>query len=143
MKVAILIVGIAVILLWRHLSKKGQGSAGPDQMPNSDPEADVVIFFDDEQVRVTYPNGEVRSLHWAELSLVGIQTTDDGPLMSDVFWGLHGADGTPAIIYPQGASGEPALLAAMQKRLAGFDNEKVIQAMGCTNDAYFKVWMSK
>ena len=72
--------------------------------------------------------------------MVGIRTTDEGPFLPDVFWGLHGADKKPAVVYAQGATGEPALLEALQSRLNGFDNQKVIEAMGCTDNAFFLVW---
>jgi hypothetical protein len=32
------------------------------------------------------------------------------------------------------------LLAVLQERLTGFDNERVIRAMGSTSDAYLTVW---
>jgi hypothetical protein len=110
---------------------------------NFNPEARNVISFDDRQIRVTYPNGETRSILWTDITMVGIRTTDEGPFLPDVFWGLHGVDKSPAVVYPQGATGDSALLEAMQRRLAGFDNRKVIEAMGSADHAFFLVWEKK
>jgi hypothetical protein len=103
-------------------------------------EALCAITFDDLTITVRYPDGDTRVIGWDELTLVGIKTTDEGPFVADVFWGLHGPDGKPQVVYPQGATGEGELLAEMQGRLADFDNRQLIEAMGSTRDAYFVIW---
>ena len=139
MEIVIFVVGIGLFLLWKFSGKSASG-ADKENKQALHPEAQNVITFDDEQVRVTDQNGEIHSVRWADLTMVGIRTTDEGPFLPDVFWGLHGADKAPAVVYPQGATGESDLLEAMQKRLAGFDNRKLIEAMGCTGNAFFLVW---
>jgi hypothetical protein len=106
------------------------------------PEALCAVTFDDRAVTARYPNGETRAITWDELTLVGIKTTDEGPFVADVFWGLHGLDGKPQIVYPQGATGEGELLEEMQHRLVDFDNRQLIEAMGSTRDALFVIWQS-
>jgi hypothetical protein len=58
-------------------------------------------------------------------------------MVPDVFWLLHGTDGGCAI--PQGATGEKELLERLQA-LPGFDNAKVIEAMGSSSDRRFLCW---
>lgn len=106
------------------------------------PEALCAVTFDDRTITARYPNGDTRAIGWDELMLVGIKTTDEGPFVADVFWGLHGLDGKPRVVYPQGATGEGMLLEEMQRRLADFDNRQLIEAMGSTRDAFFVIWQS-
>jgi hypothetical protein len=100
----------------------------------------ISVAFDDASIRTTYPNGDTHGIAWRDLTAVGIRTTDEGPFAPDLFWGLHGPDGKPALVYPGGAAGEGELLAAMQRRLPGFDDGQVIEAMGASGNAFFLVW---
>ena len=99
----------------------------------------VKVEFTDTTISATYENGERRSVKWTALTKVGITTTDEGPMIEDVFWGLH-ADEAVKVVYPQGAIGAQELLKAMQSKLAGFDNEAVVHAMGSTRSAHITVW---
>jgi hypothetical protein len=104
------------------------------------PESLFVVRFDDEAITVTSPNGETQSVMWRDLTKVGIRTTDDGPAQPDVFWGLHTGAEKAALVFPGGATGEQEVLAAMESRLPGFDDNQVIKAMGSTSNAYFLIW---
>ena len=53
---------------------------------------------------------------------------------------MHGPDGEPRVVYPQGATGEGELLTEMQRRLVDFDNRQLIEAMGSTGNAFFLIW---
>jgi hypothetical protein len=125
------VAGIVLSLGWRV--RKGRRAVLM-------PEALCAVTFDDRTITVRYPYGETRAIGWSELALVGIKTTDEGPFVADVFWGLHGPDGKPQVVYPQGATGEEGLLAEMQRRLADFDNRQLIEAMGSTRNAFFVIW---
>jgi hypothetical protein len=131
--VVAIVVGIAFVLRWRL--RKGH-------RPVLMSEARCAVRFDDRIIAVRYPAGETRAIAWDELTLVGIKTTDEGPFVADVFWGLHGPDGKPQVVYPQGATGEEGLLAEMQRRLVDFDNRQLIEAMGSTRNAFFVIWQS-
>jgi hypothetical protein len=104
------------------------------------PEALDVVTFDERTITVRYSGGATRTIDWDELTMVGIKTTDEGPFVADVFWGLHGPDGGPRVVYPQGATGDGELLAEMQRRLVGFDDTQLIMAMGSTSNAFFVIW---
>ena len=89
---------------------------------------------------ITRVAGELReAVAWADLVWVRIYTTSAGPAVDDVFFALGGADGKGCLVAHDLAV-RSNLLAVMQERLPGFDNDQVIRAMGSTNDAYFTIW---
>ncbi|HEX5725013.1 MAG TPA: hypothetical protein VFX98_06080 [Longimicrobiaceae bacterium] len=98
------------------------------------PEESVVITVEGDRFTIAYPNGRTESGALSSVTDVAIETNDTGPFGSDVIWHLN-VDGR-LVSYAQGATGEGALLEALQ-RLPGFDNEAVIEAMGCTDNALF------
>ncbi len=100
-------------------------------------ESQVLVLFDEERVTAVYPDQSIEQVTWADLETVAIHTNDSGPWGSDVWWALTGASGECQ--YPMGATGEKEMLDRLQK-LDGFDNEVVIQAMLCTENAEFICW---
>lgn len=101
-------------------------------------EREVKLSWDDHQVSAAFPNGDCQSVSWESISCVAIETNDSGPWGADVWWLLEGSQGV--VSYPQGASGDEALLQELPSRLPGFRHEPVIQAMGCTYNARFVCW---
>ncbi len=97
----------------------------------------VLVAFDDERVTCDWPDGDSRVVTWDDLSAVVIHTTDTGPFAEDVFLVLDAADG--GCIIPQEAEGFPELIERLQQ-LTGFDNEALISAMTCTDNATFPCW---
>ena len=89
---------------------------------------------------VTRVAGELReAVAWADLVWVRIYTTGEGPAVEDVFFALGGADGKGCLV-PHDLAVRANLLAVLQERLHGLDNEQVIRAMGSAVDAYFTIW---
>jgi hypothetical protein len=89
---------------------------------------------------VTRVAGELReAVAWADLVWVRVYTTGAGPAVEDVFFALGGADGKGCLVAHDLAV-RSNLLAVLQERLPGFDNDQVLRAMGSTSDAYFTVW---
>jgi len=132
-----LVVGIgwlcgAGLFVFHALRPSGLGELGV---------AKVKVSFDGATITAQYGNGERRSIAWGDLVKVGITTTDEGPMVDDVFWGLYSSDRVE-VVYPSEAIGAQDLLGAMQTRLDGFDNEAVIRAMGSTANERFVVWQS-
>ncbi|VVE55659.1 hypothetical protein PHO31112_05018 [Pandoraea horticolens] len=99
----------------------------------------ITVTHDDDSITVTFPNGRTRSVNWDVLTKIVIRTTDEGPVVDDVFWELYVGDALK-LAYPQHADSDHRLLKAMQERLRGFDNEVVIEAMGSTGNANFTAW---
>jgi hypothetical protein len=93
------------------------------------------IIIDEQGVRRDLGGGRVESVSWDELREVRIVTTSAGPFVEDVFYLLVGDEGGCAV--PSFAAGD--LLPRLQS-LPGFDNQAVIHAMTCTDDASFVCW---
>ena len=100
----------------------------------------VRVYFDDDLISVYWKDDSHQFIRWSDLAAVIIKTTDQGPFAEDVFFILMSDDSQPGCVIPQGATGEYDLFLAMQNRLAGFDNEKVIEAMSSTQNNTFLVW---
>ena len=96
------------------------------------------VTIDELGVRRERSDGKVEQVAWKDLEEVQIVTTDEGPFVDDVFFLLIGADGTGCVV-PQEDPHSGALLNRLQE-LPGFDNGKVIEAMGCVENARFVCW---
>jgi hypothetical protein len=101
-------------------------------------EEDIVISTDDNAISATYPDGTVKSIPWANVQRVVIQTNDTGPWGSDVWWLFEGPD--QLCIYPLGATGAQEALAVLPQKFPGFDDNVVIRAMGSTSNRKFVCW---
>lgn len=98
------------------------------------------VTFDDEQITRTMRGGKTESIRWDQLREVHIVTTNEGPWADDVFWLLLG-DGVGCVV-PSESEGMQALLERLSA-LPGFDDKAVIEAMGCTDNNRFQVWMRR
>src|SRR4051812_17361617 len=100
--------------------------------------AKPAIQIDDNGIKRYLLDGTLEHVAWDELVEVFVMTTDAGPFVEDVFFVLEGKHGTGCVV-PQGAPESSQLLERLQ-RLPGFDNEAIIQAMSCTENARFVCW---
>jgi hypothetical protein len=100
-----------------------------------------VVTFDKNIIKCKRPNGAIESVKWNELQAVIIETTDQGPVVDDIFWILLGKNDSGCVI-PSESIGVKKILKAMQGALNGFDNEKVIEAMSCCENNKFLIWSS-
>lgn len=96
-----------------------------------------MLTISDKGVVFSRPSGPTERVDWADLRAVLLETTDQGPFLTDVFWILVGDQG--GCVIPQGIPGEDALLTRLQM-LDGFDNDAVIQAMASTSNQRFLCW---
>jgi hypothetical protein len=101
------------------------------------PYAAVKVWFDEEYAWVHWPEKEPQSLAWSSLIGVAVETTDQGPLMEDVWW--HLASKEKVVTYPGEATGTSEMLSRLQK-IPAFNNERLILAMGCTDNETFVLW---
>jgi hypothetical protein len=97
------------------------------------------ITITDDGVSRTLATGAVESVAWDDLTEVRLLTTGDGPWADDVFWVLEGGDG--GCVIPQSFVTE-AMLGRLQA-LPGFENERMIEAMGSTVEAEFVCWRAR
>jgi len=96
-----------------------------------------VVACDSTALQFQWARGSTTSIHWDDVQRVLIRTTDRGPFDDDVFFVVE-ASGENYVI-PQQAAGAEQLLSRLQQ-LPGFDNEAVIESMGCTDNKDFLCW---
>jgi hypothetical protein len=101
-------------------------------------ERKVMVQTDEHGISATYPDGTIQSIRWDAVRRVAIETNDSGPWGADVWWLIEGSQAH--CTYPGGATGEIEALKALESRLAGFNDERVVQAMGCTSNKRFVCW---
>ncbi|MEO1292312.1 MAG: hypothetical protein AAFV62_05695 [Pseudomonadota bacterium] len=109
------------------------------RLADTQPGIGVVMI---EEQRLTYlVPGETAGSGTVDLDAleaVEIRTTPLGPFVEDLYWVLTPQDGATLLI-PHGAVGAEAILPALE-RLSGLDYERVVDAMGSTDQAVFTIW---
>ena len=104
-----------------------------------EPESKWSLRLDGEGISVTDTGGQVKSLALRNLSGVIIETNDSGPWGPDVWWLLFGSDDRVSCAFPQGSTGEEAIIDYLSA-LPAFDHGEMIKAMTSTGNAVFPVW---
>lgn len=105
------------------------------------PKARWMVAIEDNVVRVIDLNGATNSLEMTELSAVVIETSDAGPWEADFWWLLLDRSGNLACAFPQGATGEQAVVDCLSA-LPGFDHGEMGNAIRSTRNHSFPVWRS-
>lgn len=95
------------------------------------------VTFDDQAVVVTFRNKRHESVRWSDLGTVAITIED--AFLPQPYWMLVGDPGKGGCVYPSDAVGANEMLAELQKRLPGFDNQAVVMAMGMMSGG-IQVW---
>ena len=104
-----------------------------------EPESKWEIAVDGNRISVRDEAGQVRSVARGDLSGVAIETNDSGPWGADVWWLLFDRSDQLACAFPQGATGEEAVIEYISG-LPSFDHGEMIKAMASTDNAVFAVW---
>lgn len=104
-----------------------------------EPESRWTVAFEGEAICVTDHTGKCSYVAKDELSGVAVETNDSGPWGMDVWWILFGANDQLACAFPQGATGEQAILDFLLA-LPSFDHDSMGRAMRSTDNAVFPVW---
>jgi len=94
----------------------------------------------EKELELNFADGQIFKVAWNELVKVAIQTTNEGPFQSDVFWLLDTKENSLRI--PQEIQGGEEFLHHLQK-LPNFDNKLFISAMGSTENNLFVCWEKK
>lgn len=98
------------------------------------------VQFDNDVLTATSGRGARLQLEFSNIKRVAIRTTDEGPGAEDVFWVLTTDD--YVCLIPHGADGESELFDRLLK-LPGFNNQAMIVAMTCTENAEFECWRAE
>ena len=85
-------------------------------------------------------DGNIREqVFWSDVSEIRIITTNAGPSTEDVFFALVNVTGGGCLV-PHEAAVRTNLLAELQARFPGLDDQLVVKAMGSTSNNTFIVW---
>ncbi len=104
------------------------------------PESLYSVDTSDKEITCTDSNGNITKALWADIRLVTIRTTNEGPSKPDVYWLFYTSNDDPTVIVVGGATGESQMMQAMETKLPGLNVEAVIAAMGCTSNREFICW---
>lgn len=152
----ILVIGISfVIAVFAILTELGQSSycwkawpfvacaviiiLNPSAWEENSEKKKEKVEYDESSIRRYMVTGKIESITWDELYEIGIVTTDEGPVLDDVFWIFLNHDKSKGCAVSNNAEGFGLLLRRIQC-LPNFDNETVIRAMGCTTNNRFVIW---
>ncbi|QNA83411.1 hypothetical protein G4G27_04890 [Sphingomonas sp. So64.6b] len=105
----------------------------------AEPESKWVVTFDGEHIGVSDAAAQTKRAAKHDLSGVAIETNDSGPWGADLWWLFFRSDGQMLFAFPQGATGEKAVIDYLLT-LPSFDHGKMIEAMASTENAIFVVW---
>lgn len=100
---------------------------------------EITVAFDEDEVRVTRPDGTLEQMSWDRLRTVMIATTDEGPFADDFLWVLIGDPVSNGCVIPMGAQGLEALVDRLIG-LPGFDHQAMIDASSSTDNNKFLCW---
>ena len=103
------------------------------------PESTWTVSIDASLILVTDDRGETCSVGVADVHAVVVETNDSGPWGADVWWLMIGSEEQVRCAFPQGATGEHALIDYFSA-LPAFQHEQMIEAMASTDNARFSVW---
>jgi hypothetical protein len=103
------------------------------------PESKWIVAIDAGLISVTDDRGGTCSIQLYDVHGVIVETNDSGPWGADVWWLMLGADEEVRCAFPQGATGEDAVLDYFSV-LPAFQHDQMAQAMASTDDARFAVW---
>jgi hypothetical protein len=129
------VIALAAIV-WLYARARRRTSA--NHVVKLDPESKFTVDVSDTRVSVHRPDGTLETIDLDALERIVIRTNGLGPWQPDVWWELY-STGTLACTFPQGATGEQAMM-DLGNRLPGFDFAQLIEAMGSTSDAEFLCW---
>lgn len=104
------------------------------------PEHAFRVWDKGDELLCQFRDGPVEVLRWDDLAEIRIVTTDEGPMLPDVFWAFIGSSGR--IVFPEMAHGYEAIRDRAMK-MAGFDFDQSLAAMRSTSNAEFLVWTRK
>ena len=98
------------------------------------------VLFDEQEIVLATPAKQLARIAWTDIARVVIRTTDDGPYFPDVYWEIYRDEEQPAVMFPDGIHGTEELLRELQRRLSGFANDRLIEAMTRTSNDLFVLW---
>jgi hypothetical protein len=118
--------GVALTVIAARNARFPQANDGPG-----------VVEVDERQITYFGPTGG-GAVSIDHLNRVEIETTDQGPVGSDLIWTFY-MDGAAPLMIPGNATGADTLFDALAA-LQGVDYEKAISAAHSTQNARYTIW---
>ena len=97
----------------------------------------VEYSFDGRTIGVGRPWGRKVCVEIQDIEEIGVETTDKGPFMEDVFWVIN--RDKECLRIPEPAAAFPTLMKCFES-WDGFDWKPFVEAMSCTENRYFRCW---
>lgn len=132
--IGVLLLMVPVLFVSMSLSRKTIYAIWPKTM-GWKPRGRVDVS--DEGITSQTADGRTESVLWSDLAEALLVNEDAWPIGTQ-YWLLIGRNATGAVV-PTSAEGAGGLLAAMQRRLPGFDNREVAVAMGSVSGSH-RIW---
>ncbi|WP_175965667.1 hypothetical protein [Burkholderia sp. BCC0322] len=120
-------------------SDAAQPGTAPSPPVSPIPPGRWAVTATDTRIEATDPKGATHGIALSDLGAVAIETTDQGPYESDVWWILFDTNKQFACGFPQDAEGAKAAVDRLLD-LPGIDHRKVIDAQTSVQNAMFPIW---
>ncbi|WP_175954358.1 hypothetical protein [Burkholderia sp. BCC0405] len=120
-------------------SDAAQPRTAPSPPVSPIPPSRWVVTATDTRIEATDPKGATHGIALSDLGAVAIETNDQGPYESDVWWILFDTNKQFACGFPQDAEGAKAAVDRLLD-LPGIDHRKVIDAQTSVQNAMFPIW---
>lgn len=135
---AIIVLALLVPFVWlgvafRRLQARAPYLIGEEQL--------IRVGTSATALTLSHPDGQTVVIPWDDVTAVRLRTSDEGPLVEDVFWLIDRRDGMPTISIPNGATGVADLVTMVGSVLEGFDHDAIVAAMASTENADFTAWL--
>lgn len=90
-----------------------------------------------EKVSV-FSGGRTEAMAWPTIKGIALEV-QPAPYGTDIYWHVLGTDGD--LVFPMEAEGQAEILHFFQT-LPGFNNDKVLEAIQSSEEAWFMVWQA-
>ncbi|WP_176051282.1 hypothetical protein [Burkholderia sp. BCC1644] len=120
-------------------SRPVQPHAAPSSARPPSRQGGWTVAATDTRIESTDQTGATRGIALSDLGAVLIETNDQGPFVSDVWWILFDTNQQFACGFPQDTEGAKAAIDLLLD-LPGIDHRKVIDAQTSIQNATFPIW---
>ncbi|MBR8043059.1 hypothetical protein KDW40_16400 [Burkholderia cenocepacia] len=119
----------------------GTGTGAVNGSPARPParQSGWTVTATDTRIEATDGTGAMRGIALSDLGAIMIETNDQGPFASDIWWILFDTNKQFACAFPQDAEGAKAAVDRLLD-LPGIDHRKVIDAQASIQNATFPIW---
>jgi hypothetical protein len=118
--------------------ESGNESESGNEGENENRKIGYTLTITDEIVQIEHPKHKTEKVRWDEIHEIWMVTTDDGPVVSDIFMVLIGMEGG-CVIPAFDCEGYDQVFDIVSK-YKNFNFENYIASMSCAYEERFVVW---